>query len=116
MAEALLPAPHFSAAFPFKCLIQRTKGCWAGATDHSECLSLFPEPHHPHLVIEEGTMTYQEYEAHIRSRRDYVRVAKRDSDGERQVTCPGGLWQDSPGKGPAEGLRHRRGKAGASEE
>ncbi|XP_025051683.1 von Willebrand factor A domain-containing protein 5B2 [Alligator sinensis] len=47
---------------------------------------LYPcEPHHPHLVIEEGTMTYQEYEAHIRSRRDYVRVAKRDSDGERQV-------------------------------
>uniref|UniRef100_A0A7M4EZC9 von Willebrand factor A domain containing 5B2 n=1 Tax=Crocodylus porosus TaxID=8502 RepID=A0A7M4EZC9_CROPO len=85
VAQAPLPAPHFSAAFPFKCLIQQPKGCWVGATDHSECLSLFPEPHHPHLVIEEGTMTYQEYEAHIRSRRDYVRVAKRDSDGERQV-------------------------------
>nr|XP_025034976.1 von Willebrand factor A domain-containing protein 5B2 [Pelodiscus sinensis] len=47
---------------------------------------LYPcEPHHPHLVIEAGAMTYQEYEAHIRSRRDYMRIAKKDSDGDRQV-------------------------------
>ncbi|XP_052542169.1 von Willebrand factor A domain-containing protein 5B2 isoform X1 [Tympanuchus pallidicinctus] len=47
---------------------------------------LYPcEPHQPHLVMEEGTMTYPEYEAHIRSRRDYVRIARRDSSGERQV-------------------------------
>ncbi|XP_066412596.1 von Willebrand factor A domain-containing protein 5B2 isoform X3 [Molothrus aeneus] len=47
---------------------------------------LYPcEPHSPHLVIEDGTMTYPEYEAHIRSRRDYVRIARKDSSGERQV-------------------------------
>ncbi|XP_050164113.1 von Willebrand factor A domain-containing protein 5B2 isoform X4 [Myiozetetes cayanensis] len=47
---------------------------------------LYPcEPHQPHLVIEDGTMTYPEYEAHIRSRRDYVRIARKDSSGERQV-------------------------------
>ncbi|XP_062987919.1 von Willebrand factor A domain-containing protein 5B2 [Elgaria multicarinata webbii] len=47
---------------------------------------LYPcEPHHPHLIIEEGTMTYHEYEAHIRNRRDYARIAKKDNDGERQV-------------------------------
>lgn len=47
---------------------------------------LYPcEPHQPHLVMEEGTMTYPEYEAHIRSRRDYVRIARRDGSGERQV-------------------------------
>ncbi|XP_071422334.1 von Willebrand factor A domain-containing protein 5B2 isoform X2 [Pithys albifrons albifrons] len=47
---------------------------------------LYPcEPHHPHLVIEDGTMTYPEYEAHIRSRRDYMRIARKDSSGERQV-------------------------------
>ncbi|XP_061493460.1 von Willebrand factor A domain-containing protein 5B2 isoform X2 [Rhineura floridana] len=46
---------------------------------------LYPcEPHHPHLIIEDGAMTYQEYEAHIRSRRDYARIAKKD-DWERQV-------------------------------
>lgn len=38
-------------------------------------------------------MTYPEYEAHIRSRRDYMRIARKDSSGERQVTgqsycCP----------------------------
>ncbi|KAM9279360.1 von Willebrand factor A domain-containing protein 5B2 [Morus bassanus] len=47
---------------------------------------LYPcEPHHPHLVMEDGTMTYPEYEAHIRSRRDYVRIARKDGSGERQV-------------------------------
>ncbi|XP_053166305.1 von Willebrand factor A domain-containing protein 5B2 isoform X2 [Hemicordylus capensis] len=47
---------------------------------------LYPcEPHRPHLIIEEGAMTYQEYEAHIRNRRDYARIAKKDNDGERQV-------------------------------
>ncbi|XP_042314499.1 von Willebrand factor A domain-containing protein 5B2 [Sceloporus undulatus] len=48
---------------------------------------LYPcEPHHPHLIIEEGAMTYPEYETHIRNRRDYARIAKKDSDGERQVS------------------------------
>ncbi|XP_074955246.1 von Willebrand factor A domain-containing protein 5B2 isoform X1 [Phalacrocorax aristotelis] len=47
---------------------------------------LYPcEPHHPHLVMEDGTMTYPEYEAHIRSRRDYMRIARKDGSGERQV-------------------------------
>ncbi|XP_072200949.1 von Willebrand factor A domain-containing protein 5B2 isoform X1 [Excalfactoria chinensis] len=47
---------------------------------------LYPcEPHQPHLVMEEGTMTYPEYEAHIRRRRDYVRIARRDGSGERKV-------------------------------
>ncbi|KFU84227.1 von Willebrand factor A domain-containing protein 5B2, partial [Chaetura pelagica] len=48
---------------------------------------LYPcEPHHPHLVMEYGTMTYPEYEAHIRSRRDYVRIARKAGSSERQVT------------------------------
>ncbi|XP_064929773.1 von Willebrand factor A domain-containing protein 5B2 isoform X3 [Columba livia] len=47
---------------------------------------LYPcEPHHPHLVMEDGTMTYPEYEAHVRSRRDYARIARKDRSGERQV-------------------------------
>ncbi|XP_040423861.1 von Willebrand factor A domain-containing protein 5B2 isoform X1 [Cygnus olor] len=47
---------------------------------------LYPcEPHQPHLVMEEGTMSYPEYEAHIRSRRDYARIARKDGSGERQV-------------------------------
>ncbi|KAM9127426.1 von Willebrand factor A domain-containing protein 5B2 [Pangshura tecta] len=54
--------------------------------DRSLEIILYPcEPHRPHLVIESGAMTYQEYEGHIRSRRDYVRIAKKDSDGDRQV-------------------------------
>lgn len=30
-------------------------------------------------------MSYPEYEAHIRSRRDYARIARKDGSGERQV-------------------------------
>lgn len=51
-----------------------------------------PEPHHPHLVMEDGTMTYPEYEAHIRSRRDYARISRKDNSGERQVTGHGHHW------------------------
>uniref|UniRef100_A0ABM5G425 von Willebrand factor A domain-containing protein 5B2 n=1 Tax=Pogona vitticeps TaxID=103695 RepID=A0ABM5G425_9SAUR len=47
---------------------------------------LYPcEPHNPHLIIEDGAMTYHKYESHIRNRRDYARIAKKDNDGERQV-------------------------------
>ncbi|XP_062438475.1 von Willebrand factor A domain-containing protein 5B2 [Rhea pennata] len=47
---------------------------------------LYPcEPHTPHLVMEPGAMTYQEYEAHVRSRRDYARIAGRDGGGPRQA-------------------------------
>lgn len=31
-------------------------------------------------------MTYPEYEAHVRSRRDYARIARKDGSGDRQVT------------------------------
>lgn len=34
-------------------------------------------------------MSYPEYEAHIRSRRDYARIARKDGSGERQVTGHG---------------------------
>ncbi|KAL8188125.1 UNVERIFIED_CONTAM: hypothetical protein K2H54_061924, partial [Gekko kuhli] len=54
--------------------------------DRNVEIILYPcEPHRPHLVIEDGAMTYQEYEAHIRNRRDYAQIAKKDSNGERQV-------------------------------
>lgn len=39
--------------------------------------------------MEDGTMTYPEYEAHVRSRRDYTRIARKDGSGERQVTGHG---------------------------
>lgn len=43
-------------------------------------------------------MTYPEYEAHIRSRRDYVRIARKDSSGERQVTGQGHCCPRQRGK------------------
>lgn len=56
-------------------------------------------------------MTYPEYEAHIRSRRDYVRIARRDGSGERQVSGHGCDWEEEKGgdggggeEGPGCGL------------
>lgn len=47
-------------------------------------------------------MTYPEYEAHVRSRRDYVRIARKDGSGERQVM---GYGCCQPGREEEEGGR-----------
>ncbi|XP_006869854.1 PREDICTED: von Willebrand factor A domain-containing protein 5B2 [Chrysochloris asiatica] len=43
------------------------------------------EPHQPHLMLEAGSLSYAEYEARMRARRDFQRLQRRDSDGDRQV-------------------------------
>ncbi|XP_069830655.1 von Willebrand factor A domain-containing protein 5B2 isoform X2 [Dendropsophus ebraccatus] len=43
------------------------------------------EPHLPHLCLERGTKTFQQYEMHIKERKDFVKVMKKSSDPERQV-------------------------------
>ncbi|XP_012888517.1 PREDICTED: von Willebrand factor A domain-containing protein 5B2 [Dipodomys ordii] len=47
---------------------------------------LYPsEPHQPHLMLEAGSLSSAEYEARVRARRDFQRLQRRDSDGDRQV-------------------------------
>nr|XP_033814674.1 von Willebrand factor A domain-containing protein 5B2 isoform X2 [Geotrypetes seraphini] len=47
---------------------------------------LYPsEPHEPHLLIAEGTLTFQEYVARVKSRRDYLRAVRKDSASDRKV-------------------------------
>ncbi|XP_070099461.1 von Willebrand factor A domain-containing protein 5B2 isoform X3 [Equus caballus] len=43
------------------------------------------EPHQPHLMLEAGSLSSAEYEAWVRARRDFQRLQRRDSDGDRQV-------------------------------
>ncbi|XP_007934119.1 von Willebrand factor A domain-containing protein 5B2 [Orycteropus afer afer] len=43
------------------------------------------EPHQPHLMLEAGSLSSAEYEARVRARRDFQRLQRRDSDGDRQV-------------------------------
>lgn len=57
-------------------------------------------------------MTYPEYEAHVRSRRDYARIARKDRSGERQVTGHGHCW---PGGEEEEEERGREGKGGGED-
>ncbi|XP_012587890.1 PREDICTED: von Willebrand factor A domain-containing protein 5B2 isoform X3 [Condylura cristata] len=47
---------------------------------------LYPsEPHQPHLMLEAGSLSAAEYEAQVRARRDFQRLQRRASDGDRQV-------------------------------
>ncbi|XP_007887560.2 von Willebrand factor A domain-containing protein 5B1 [Callorhinchus milii] len=43
------------------------------------------EPHVPHVILEEGSMSFKEYEQQIRSRRDFSRVVKKDSSFDKKV-------------------------------
>ena len=56
----------------------------------SACLSVCPpvrptEPHLPHVLIEDGDMTQEEYDEHLRGRNDYIRATKKDSSNEKKV-------------------------------
>ncbi|XP_030072252.1 von Willebrand factor A domain-containing protein 5B2 isoform X3 [Microcaecilia unicolor] len=47
---------------------------------------LYPsEPYEPHLLIAEGALTFQEYVAHVKSRRDYLRTVRKDTTSDRKV-------------------------------
>ncbi|KAB0401186.1 hypothetical protein E2I00_002978 [Balaenoptera physalus] len=48
-------------------------------------------PHQPHLMLEAGSLSSAEYEAQVRARRDFQRLQRRDSEGDRQVWLPGVL-------------------------
>ncbi|XP_078420176.1 von Willebrand factor A domain-containing protein 5B1 isoform X2 [Cetorhinus maximus] len=43
------------------------------------------EPYVPHLLLEEGSMSFEEYERHIKSRRDFSRSMKKDSNTDKKV-------------------------------
>ncbi|XP_036386646.1 von Willebrand factor A domain-containing protein 5B1-like [Megalops cyprinoides] len=43
------------------------------------------EPHMPHILIEDGDMTAEEYEEHLKGRSDYIRGTRRDPSDEKKV-------------------------------
>ncbi|KAM3930413.1 von Willebrand factor A domain-containing protein 5B2 [Leptodactylus fuscus] len=43
------------------------------------------EPHLPHLCLERGSKTFQQYEMLIKERKDFIKGMKKSSDPERQV-------------------------------
>lgn len=55
----------------------------------NSCVPSSLEPHQPHLMLEAGSLSSAEYEAQVRARRDFQRLQRRDSDGDRQVWLPG---------------------------
>uniref|UniRef100_UPI00398E781E von Willebrand factor A domain-containing protein 5B1 n=1 Tax=Pristiophorus japonicus TaxID=55135 RepID=UPI00398E781E len=43
------------------------------------------EPHVPHILLEGGSMSFEEYEQRIKSRRDFSRAMKKDSNTDKKV-------------------------------
>ncbi|KAK2851847.1 hypothetical protein Q5P01_008123 [Channa striata] len=43
------------------------------------------EPHLPHVLIENGDMTQEEYDEYLHSRSDFIKATKKDSSNERKV-------------------------------
>ncbi|XP_077610588.1 von Willebrand factor A domain-containing protein 5B2 isoform X2 [Crocuta crocuta] len=73
--------PHASSAATICVTLAEGHRC-----DRSLEILLHPsEPHQPHLMLEAGSLSSAEYEAQVRARRDFQRLQRRDSDGDRQV-------------------------------
>ncbi|CAL8325880.1 unnamed protein product [Merluccius merluccius] len=43
------------------------------------------EPHLPHVLIEDGDMTQEEYDEHLHGRRDFIKATKKDPSDEKKV-------------------------------
>ncbi|XP_012496150.1 PREDICTED: von Willebrand factor A domain-containing protein 5B2 [Propithecus coquereli] len=73
--------PHASSAATICVTLAEGHRC-----DRALEILLHPsEPHQPHLMLEAGSLSSEEYEAQVRARRDFQRLQRRDSDGDRQM-------------------------------
>ncbi|XP_054940120.1 von Willebrand factor A domain-containing protein 5B2 isoform X2 [Physeter macrocephalus] len=73
--------PHASSAATICVTLAEGHHC-----DRALEILLHPsEPHQPHLMLEAGSLSSAEYEAQVRARRDFQRLQRRDSAGDRQV-------------------------------
>ncbi|XP_070262794.1 von Willebrand factor A domain-containing protein 5B2 isoform X3 [Myotis yumanensis] len=73
--------PHASSAATICVTLAEGHRC-----DRALEILLHPsEPHQPHLMLEAGSLSSAEYEARVRARRDFQRLQRRHSDGDRQV-------------------------------
>ncbi|XP_019714889.1 von Willebrand factor A domain-containing protein 5B1-like [Hippocampus comes] len=52
---------------------------------HIEIILHLSEPHSPLVIIENGRLSFSQYEQHILSRRDFIRCTRKDPEPERKV-------------------------------
>lgn len=45
-----------------------------------------PDPHVPHVLVENGDMTQEEYDEFLHSRSDFIKATKKDSSNQRKVS------------------------------
>uniref|UniRef100_A0A3P8UHP1 von Willebrand factor A domain containing 5B1 n=1 Tax=Amphiprion percula TaxID=161767 RepID=A0A3P8UHP1_AMPPE len=54
--------------------------------DYPVKILIYPsEPHLPHVLIENGDMTPEEYDEYLHGRNDFIKATKKDSSNERKV-------------------------------
>ncbi|TRY71341.1 hypothetical protein DNTS_016581 [Danionella cerebrum] len=46
---------------------------------------IYPKPHLPHVLVEDGDMTPEEYDEHLKGRSDYIKATKKDFSNEKTV-------------------------------
>ncbi|KAK7803864.1 hypothetical protein U0070_021535 [Myodes glareolus] len=46
------------------------------------------EPHMPHILVEKGDMTLEEFEQHLKGKADFIRGMKKDNSAERKSVQP----------------------------
>ncbi|KAL4623768.1 von Willebrand factor A domain-containing protein 5B1 [Arapaima gigas] len=50
-----------------------------------DILIYLSEPYMPHVLIEDGDMTLEEYDEHLKGRSDFIKGTKKDSSNEKKV-------------------------------
>ncbi|XP_029975520.1 von Willebrand factor A domain-containing protein 5B1 [Salarias fasciatus] len=54
--------------------------------DYPVNILIYPsEPHLPHVLVENGDMTQEEYDEYLHGRNDFIKATKKDSSNERKV-------------------------------
>lgn len=56
------------------------------ATRFPENFRAAAEPHQPHVLIENGDMTLDEYDEYLHGRGDFIKATKKDSSNQRKVS------------------------------
>ncbi|XP_069566964.1 von Willebrand factor A domain-containing protein 5B1 isoform X1 [Brachyistius frenatus] len=82
-------ADKYTYDYPVKILIYPSGRSAASKLSHSTApQSFFPplsEPHLPHVLMESGDMTQEEYDEFLHGRSDFIKATKKDSSNERKV-------------------------------
>ena len=60
----------------------------------SDVMNVSSEPHVPHVLIESGDITPDEYDEFLHGRSDFIKAVKKDGSDLRKVRVPACTWAE----------------------